>query len=56
VSSRSGCAARMGENFNPAMMETTEARKAVLENLVNQRLLALDASKMRLAVSDQRCP
>jgi peptidyl-prolyl cis-trans isomerase D len=36
------------------MMNTPEARKAVLDNLVNQRLLALDASKMRLSVSDQR--
>ena len=44
----------LGENFNPAMMETTEARRAVLENLVNQRLLAIDASKMHLAVSDER--
>ena len=46
--------AAMGANFNPAMMNTPEARKAVLDNLVNQRLLALDASKMRLSVSDQR--
>ena len=44
----------MGENFNPAMLETAEARKAVLDNLINQRLLALDASKMRLTVSDQQ--
>ena len=46
--------AALGSNFNPAMMNTPEARKAVLDNLVNQRLLALDASKMRLSVSDQR--
>ena len=44
----------MGTNFNPAMMETAEARRAVLENLINQRLLSLDAAKMRLAVSDER--
>ncbi len=44
----------MGENFNPAMLETAEARKAVLDNLINQRLLALDASKMGLTVSDQQ--
>ena len=44
----------LGASFNPAMMETTEARRAVLENLVNQRLLAIDASKMHLAVSDER--
>lgn len=44
--------AALGANFNPAMMDTPEARRAVLENLVNQRLLALDAQKMRLSVSD----
>lgn len=46
--------ASMGENFNPAMLETPEARKAVLDNLINQRLLTLDASKMRLSVADQQ--
>lgn len=46
--------AALGSNFNPAMMNTPEARKAVLDNLVNQRLLALDAGKMRLSVPDQR--
>ena len=44
----------MGENFNPAMLETVEARKAVLDNLINQRLLALDAAQRRLSVSDQQ--
>lgn len=42
----------LGASFNPAMMDTPETRRAVLENLVNQRLLALDAQKMRLSVSD----
>ncbi|WP_334170008.1 SurA N-terminal domain-containing protein [Zoogloea sp.] len=42
----------MGASFNPAMLDTPEARRAVLENLINQRLLALDAQKMRLSVSD----
>lgn len=45
---------QLGANFNPAMMDTPEAKRAVLENLVNQRLLLLDASKMRLNVSDER--
>ena len=44
----------LGANFNPAMMETPEAKRAVLDNLVNQRLLALDAAKMHLRVSDER--
>ncbi|WP_374483248.1 SurA N-terminal domain-containing protein [Zoogloea sp.] len=46
--------AKLGANFNPAMMETVEARRAVLENLVNQRLLALDLSKKHVTVSDQK--
>lgn len=44
----------MGETFTPAMLETPEARKAVLDNLINQRLLALDASKRHLSVVDQQ--
>ena len=46
--------ASMGENFNPAMLETPEARKAVLDNLINQRLLTLSASKLHLSVADQQ--
>lgn len=46
--------AALGANFNPAMMETAEARRAVLENLVNQRLLTLDLAKKHVTVSDQR--
>lgn len=46
--------AALGANFNPAMMETAEARRAVLDNLVNQRLLALDLAKKHVMVSDQR--
>lgn len=42
----------MGENFNPAMLDTPETRQAVLENLVNQRLLALESGRLRLTVSD----
>jgi peptidyl-prolyl cis-trans isomerase D len=46
--------AKLGANFNPAMMDTAEARRAVLENLVNQRLLALDLAKKHVTVSDKR--
>lgn len=45
---------QLGAKFNPAMMDSPEAKRAVLENLVNQRLLLLDAAKMRLNVSDER--
>lgn len=44
--------ASLGEQFNPAMLDNPEARRAVLENLINQRLLSLDAAKHRLVVSD----
>ncbi|NTV11704.1 MAG: peptidylprolyl isomerase, partial [Zoogloea sp.] len=43
----------LGSNYNPAMLETPAARAAVLDNLINQRLLSLHAAKMRVSVSDQ---
>lgn len=44
--------ASLGDQFNPAMLDSPEARRAVLENMINQRLLGLDAGKHRLLVSD----
>ncbi|MBS3916620.1 MAG: SurA N-terminal domain-containing protein [Sulfuritalea sp.] len=41
-----------GREFNPAMLETPEARQAMLDSLVTQRLLLLHASKSGLATSD----
>jgi len=39
-------------NADPAMLDNPELRRAVLDNLVNQRLLAVNARKAKLTVSD----
>lgn len=43
-----------GEEFDPGMMETPEARTQVLEGLVSQRLLMQEAQRQHLTVSDGR--
>lgn len=42
----------LGPSFKPETMDTPEARLAVLNSLVDQRLLLLEASKGRLGASD----
>ncbi|HET7775077.1 MAG TPA: SurA N-terminal domain-containing protein [Azospira sp.] len=42
----------LGPNYNPALMESPEARLAVVNSLVDQRVLLLEASKRRLMASD----
>lgn len=42
----------MGANFRPEMMNTPEVRMAVLNSLVDQRLLLLEAVKGRLGAGD----
>jgi peptidyl-prolyl cis-trans isomerase D len=42
----------MGANFNPAMFESPEMRYAVLEQVVNQRVLAAKARREHFNVSD----
>ena len=42
----------LGTNFKPEMMNTFEVRKSVLNTLVDQRLLLLEAGKNRLSTSD----
>ena len=42
----------LGNNFNPAMLERPEVRLAVLDSLVNQRLLSVYAAKSGLLISD----
>ena len=39
-------------SFNPAMMDKPEVRKAVLDSLINQRLIGLHAAKSGLVTSD----
>lgn len=43
---------QLGAQFNAAMLETSEARQAILESLITRRLLLLHASKNGLMASD----
>lgn len=43
---------QLGREFNPAMLETPEARQAMLDSLITQRLLLLHATKSELTASD----
>jgi peptidyl-prolyl cis-trans isomerase D len=43
----------MGAEFKPEMMNLPEVRLGILNNLIDQRLLLLEASDKRLRVSDQ---
>ncbi|HJW24606.1 MAG TPA: SurA N-terminal domain-containing protein [Rhodocyclaceae bacterium] len=40
-------------NIDPKLLDNPQARKAVLDDLIDQRLLVLEASKSRLAASDE---
>jgi peptidyl-prolyl cis-trans isomerase D len=42
----------MGGQFNPAMFDSPEVRRAVLDSLINQRLLSLAAAKAHVGISD----
>jgi peptidyl-prolyl cis-trans isomerase D len=42
-----------GRNFDPATMDTPESRSALLDSLINQRLVASEAVSERLTITDQ---
>jgi peptidyl-prolyl cis-trans isomerase D len=44
----------LGREFNPAMLETPEARQALLDSLVTQRLLLVHAGKSNLMAGDEQ--
>ncbi|MES2832075.1 MAG: SurA N-terminal domain-containing protein [Pseudomonadota bacterium] len=44
---------RFGEQFDPKLFDTPEAKQRVLENLVAQRALAVEATRKNLVISDQ---
>ncbi len=44
----------MGEQFDRSLLESEELRRAVVENLINQRVLALYAAENRLVVAPQQ--
>jgi peptidyl-prolyl cis-trans isomerase D len=42
-----------GTQFDPKMLDTPEAKRGILEGLIAQRVIAAEAAKQRLAVTDQ---
>lgn len=42
-----------GDQFDPKIFDTPEAKQAVLDNLISQRVLAAEASRQNLTVPDQ---
>ncbi len=44
--------AALGRNFDPALLDTPEQRAALLDQMIEQRLLALHAVKSKLVVTD----
>lgn len=44
----------LGKEFKPDMLNAPEVRRAVLESMINQRLLSLEAQQSRLSVSDEQ--
>ena len=45
---------QLGKNFDPAMLDSPEMKRAVLDNLVSQRLMLQGARKARLVVTDEQ--
>jgi len=43
---------QLGKNFDPRMFENPEVRFAILDNLINQKLLAQKAREEKFRVSD----
>jgi len=43
----------MGKEFDPKMLESAEARQAILNNLVDQRLLQLETTRLGMQASDE---
>ncbi len=44
---------QLGAQFDPKMLDNSEARKAILDDLINQRLLLVEAGKNRMFASDE---
>jgi peptidyl-prolyl cis-trans isomerase D len=45
--------AQLGGQFDSKLLDTPEARKAILDDLVDQRLLVLEANKRKLVAGDE---
>ena len=46
--------ALLGRNFDPALLDTLEQRAALLDQLIQQRLLAVRTAKSKLMVTDEQ--
>lgn len=46
--------ALLGRNFDPALLDTPEQRAALLDQLIQQRLLAVRTAKSKLLVTDEQ--
>ena len=44
---------QLGAQFDPKMLDNAEARKAILDDLINQRLLLIEAGKSQMFASDE---
>jgi peptidyl-prolyl cis-trans isomerase D len=44
--------AQLGDKFDPKMLDQPEARKAIIDDMINQRLLLIEAGKQRMFASD----
>ena len=53
-SSATSCAPRSARNFDPALLDTPEARKQLLDNLVARRVIGLYLARNRLSASDEQ--
>ena len=45
--------AQLGDKFDPKMLDQPEARKAIIDDMINQRLLLVEAGKQRMFASDE---
>jgi peptidyl-prolyl cis-trans isomerase D len=45
---------QLGKNFDPAMLDSPEMKRSVLENLISQRLMLQNAKDVRLIVTDEQ--
>lgn len=44
---------QLGAQFDPKLLDNPEARNAILDDLINQRLLMVEANKKHMVVSDE---
>ncbi len=45
---------QLGKNLDPALLDSPEMKRSVLENLISQRMMLLSAKDLRLVVTDEQ--